>query len=135
MSTNLSSSYSMIPGNTLLVCILCRFSETQSKDEKIPGQVLFDQLQQRLIESDPKTINLRPVRCMGACSQACTAAFMAPNKLTFILSQLSPTDSVPDLLEFSRQYAASVDGKVHFRERPATVKQKIHAVLPPIPQH
>jgi predicted metal-binding protein len=120
--------------DTLIVCILCRFSETQfSKTESIPGQILFDRLRHELAQSDQEIINLQPVRCLGACSHACTAAFMAPNKLTFILSQLSPTDSVPDLLEFSRQYRACSDGKVPFKERPATVKQKIHAVLPPLP--
>ncbi|WP_416671365.1 DUF1636 domain-containing protein [Egbenema bharatensis] len=121
--------------DTLLVCVLCRFSEVRPNGETTPGQALFDQLKQRLAESDLKTINLRPVRCMGACSHACTAAFMAPNKLIFILSQLSPTDSVPDLLEFSRQYIATSNGKVPHAERPATVKQNIHAVLPPLPTH
>ena len=121
--------------DTLLVCVLCCFSEAQSRVEAVPGQVLFDQLQQRLAESDPETINLRSVRCMGACSHACTAAFMAPNKLTFILSQLSPTNSVSDLLEFSHQYITASDGKVPYKDRPATVKQKIHAVLPPLPIH
>ncbi|NJO71949.1 MAG: DUF1636 domain-containing protein [Oscillatoriales cyanobacterium RM1_1_9] len=116
-----------------MVCILCRFSAAQSSTvESIPGQVLFNQLSQGLTASDLETINLQPVRCMGACSCACTVAFMAPNKLTFILSQLSPTDSVSDLLKFSSQYLACADGKVPFKERPDTVKQKIHAVLPPL---
>ncbi|MCU0566738.1 MAG: DUF1636 domain-containing protein [Oculatellaceae cyanobacterium Prado106] len=104
-----------------------------SKTESIPGQMLFDQLSHKLAQSDQETITLRPVRCMGACSHACIAAFMAPNKLTFILSQLSPTDSVSDLLEFSRQYIAASDGKVPYKDRPATVKQNIHAVLPSLP--
>ncbi len=122
--------------DTLLICTLCRFSETQSsKTESIPGQVLFARLSHELAQSNQETINLQPVRCMGACRRACTAAFMAPNKLTFILSQLSPTDSVSDLLEFSRQYITYADGKVPYKERPATVKQNIHAVLPPLPTH
>jgi predicted metal-binding protein len=120
--------------DTLFVCILCRSSETQlSKTESIPGQMLFDRLSHEIAQSDQETINLQPVRCMGACSRACTAAFMAPNKLTFILSQISPTDSVSDLLEFSHQYIAAPDGKVPYKDRPATVKQNIHAVLPPLP--
>jgi predicted metal-binding protein len=72
---------------------------------------------------------------MGACSQACTAAFMVHNKLIFILSQLSPIDSVSDLLEFSYQYISASDGKVPYKDRPATIKQNIHAVLPPLPTH
>jgi predicted metal-binding protein len=120
---------------TLLVCILCRFS--QSKRERgglSGGQFLFNQLQENLAswqESEP--INLQPVRCMGACDRSCLVGFMAANKLTFIFSQISPTDSVPDLLEFSRQYLACLDGKVPFKERPVIIQQKIHAVLPPLP--
>lgn len=121
---------------TLLVCILCRFSQTEARQAGLSeGQSLCDRLKDGLQASGDACIRLQPVRCMGACNHACTAAFMAPNKLTFILSQLSPTDSVPDLLEFSRQYLATSDGKVPYKDRPATVKQKIHAVLPPLPTH
>ncbi|NJL54517.1 DUF1636 domain-containing protein [bacterium] len=124
----------VMPQDTLLVCILCQYPQTEEKRSGLSeGQALFNQLQNGLKTSSEACIRLQPVRCMGACSHACAAAFMAPNKLTFILSQLSPTDSVPDLLEFSRQYRACSDGKVPFKERPATVKQKIHAVLPPLP--
>lgn len=121
--------------DTLLVCILCRASHTEEVQASLSeGQSLFNRLQAGLETSDEKyPIRLQPVRCMGACDRACTAAFMAPNKLTFILSQLSPTDAVPDLLQFSHQYMASSDGKVPYKDRPVTIKQKIHAVLPPLP--
>ncbi len=119
---------------TLLVCILCRFSQAEARQAGLSeGQALCDHLKEGLKTSSEACIRLLPVRCMGACSHACTAAFMAPNKLTFILSQLSPTDSIPDLLEFSRQYIAASDGKVPYKDRPAIVKQNIHAVLPPLP--
>jgi len=120
---------------TLLVCILCRFAQTEARQTGLSeGQALCDRLKEGLETSSEACIRLQPVRCMGACSHACTAAFMAPDKLTFILSQLSPTDSVPDLLEFSRQYIAAPDGKIPYKDRPATIKQKIHAVLPPLPK-
>ncbi|GAB4336466.1 MAG: hypothetical protein OHK0047_25900 [Leptolyngbyaceae cyanobacterium] len=121
--------------DTLFICILCRASHTEEVQASLSeGQSLFDRLQAGLETSDEKHhIRLQPVRCMGACDRACTAAFIAPNKLTFILSQLSPIDSVPDLLEFSCQYIATSDGKVPYKDRPATIKQKIHAVLPPLP--
>lgn len=118
--------------NTLLVCVLCRFANTTSNGaESSPGQLLFDQLNEAIASSDQAdAIHLQPVRCMGACRHACVVAFSAPNKLTFILSELSIADSVPDLLKFSSQYAACADGKVPYQQRPDTVKQKIHAVLP-----
>lgn len=122
---------------TLLVCILCRFSQTEQEREGMSGgQFLFNQLQEKLKPlEEAEQINLQPVRCMGACDRACVVTFTAPNKLTFILSQLSPTHSVSDLLEFSHQYIAAPDGRVSFKERPATIRQNIHAVLPPLPTH
>lgn len=120
--------------NTLFVCVLCRFSEVHAEPSVThPGQALFDRLSAELAGSDQQDVQLQSVRCMGACSRACVAAFAAPDKLTFVLSGLSPTDSVSDLLKFSRQYGSCLDGKVPYRERPETVKQKIHAVLPPLP--
>jgi predicted metal-binding protein len=118
---------------TLLVCILCQSSQTEERQAGLSeGQFLFNQLQDGLETSSEACIRLQPVRCMGACDRACVVAFMAPNKLTFILSQLSPIDSVSDLLEFSRQYIAASDGKAPYKDRPATVKQNIYAVLPPL---
>lgn len=118
---------------TLLVCILCRASQTEAGQAGLSeGQFLFNQLQDGLETSSEACIRLQPVRCMGACDRACVVAFMAPNKLTFILSQLSPSKSVPDLLKFSHQYIAAPDGKAPYKDRPATVKQNIHAVLPPL---
>jgi len=121
--------------NTLFVCVLCRFSETATEqDQPHPGQVFFNRLRDELARSPQSDLHLQPVRCMGACSRACVVAFAAPSKLTFILSELSPTDAVPDLLTFSRQYSSCSDGKVPYQERPPTVKQKIHAVLPCLPE-
>ncbi|WP_448562539.1 DUF1636 domain-containing protein [Trichothermofontia sp.] len=123
-----------MPQETLLVCILCQSSQTEARQPGLSeGQVLFNQLQNGLKTGSEACIRLQPVRCMGACDRACVVAFMAPNKLTFILSQLSPSNSVPDLLEFSHQYITALDGKVPYKDRPATIKQKIHAVLPALP--
>ncbi|MGG6266560.1 DUF1636 domain-containing protein [Leptolyngbya sp. AN03gr2] len=118
---------------TLFVCVLCRFSASESKAVPQPGQTLFDELRKAIEHSD--AINLQSVRCMGACQSACVAAFAAPNKLTFVLSNLSPTESVSDLLQFGRQHASCTDGKVPYKERPETIKQKIHAVLPLLPNN
>jgi predicted metal-binding protein len=121
--------------HTLFVCVLCRSSEMNREQAEInAGQALFDRLSAGLATCDwHESIRLTPVRCMGACSRACVVAFAAPSKLTFILSDLSPTDSVVELLQFSGQYVACADGKVPYKERPAAVRNGIHAVLPPLP--
>lgn len=120
--------------HTLFVCILCRFSQTEKEQEGLSGgQYLFNQLQAGLEACHLQNhIHLQPVRCMGACDRSCVVAFSAPNKLTFILSRLSPLDSLHELLQFSGQYVACADGKVPYKERPEVVKKGIHAVLPPL---
>jgi predicted metal-binding protein len=122
--------------HTLFVCILCRFPATERSQEGLSGgQILFNQLQDGLKHSGAADrIHLQPVRCLGACDRSCVVAFTAPNKLTFVLSQLPPTDAIPDLLQFSQQYTACPGGKVPYGERPMTIKKGIHAVLPPSPQ-
>jgi predicted metal-binding protein len=74
---------------TLLVCILCRFSQTEREREGMSGgQLLFNQLHEKLEPLEEiGPINLQPVRCMGACDRSCVVAFTAPNKLTFIPGQ------------------------------------------------
>lgn len=121
--------------HTLFVCVLCRTSESdQNQSGLSAGQSLFDQLSEGLADYDwHEAIDLQPVRCLGACSRSCVVAFAAPTKLTFILSELVPTQSVPELLQFSGQYVACSEGKVPYKERPEVAKRGIHAVLPPLP--
>ncbi|MBD2463699.1 DUF1636 domain-containing protein [Oscillatoria sp. FACHB-1407] len=121
--------------HTLFVCVLCRPSEVnQNPHEAIAGQSLFNHLSEGLESCEwRESIHLQPVRCMGACSRSCVVTFAAPGKLTFVLSELSPTKSVPELLKFSEQYIACADGKVPYKERPEAVKKGIHAVLPALP--
>lgn len=121
--------------HTLFVCVLCRFPESdQNQPGLSAGQSLFDQLSAGLAGCDwREAIHLQPVRCLGACSRSCVVAFAAPTKLTFILNELAPTRSVPELLQFSGQYVACSEGKVPYKERPEVAKKGIHAVLPPLP--
>jgi len=119
--------------HTLFVCVLCRFSETEQKTDLSAGQALLNQLTEELERCTwREALRLQPVRCMGACSRSCVVAFAAPTKLTFILNELSPTLSVPELLQFGQQYITCDEGKVPYKERPEAVKKGIHAVLPPL---
>ena len=114
---------------TLFVCALCKFPPTEAEGETASGgQYLIDQLTDQL----EGTVTLQPVRCMAACDRACNAALSAPGKLTFILNDLSPRQSAPDLAEFCRQYAAAETGKVPYGLRSAAIKQATAYVLPPL---
>lgn len=120
---------------TLFVCDLCRFSTVEkSRDGLSGGQYLIHQLQVELeahnLQDD---IQLQPVRCMAACNQSCNVTLAAPDKLTFIFSRLSPTESAAALLTFGQQYAACPRGKVPYRARSAMIREATAYVLPPLP--
>lgn len=120
---------------TLFVCSLCRFStDEKSRNGMSGGEYLIDQLQAELNKHNlQETVHLEPLRCMAGCSQPCNVSLAAPNKLTFILSGLSPTDAIAALSEFCQQYTACPDGKVPYRDRPAMIREATAFVLPPLP--
>ena len=126
----------MTPQATLFVCALCRFSADESTRDGISGgQHLINQLQAELESQNLQTaVHLQPVRCMAACNHACNAAIAAPNKLTFILSELSPTESADAVSKFCQQYVEAPDGKVPYRERSTAIHEATSLVLPPLPQ-
>jgi predicted metal-binding protein len=120
---------------TLFVCSLCRFSRKEPTQNGISGgehliQQLQAELQAKNLES---TIQLQPVRCMAACNEACNVTLTAGEKITFVLSGLSPTESAPDLATFCQQYAAASEGKVPYKERPDIIRESTAFVLPPFP--
>ncbi len=120
---------------TLFVCSLCRFSQAEaSRDGLSGGQYLINQLQAALQARHlQEAVHLTPLRCMAGCSQPCNVSLAAPGKLTFILSQVSPTDGAEAISEFCQQYTDSPDGRVPYRERPPSVRDSTAFVLPPLP--
>lgn len=120
---------------TLFVCSLCRFSQTESsRNGQSGGEYLIQQLEQELAARQlGDRVHIEPLRCMAACDQSCNASLAAPDKLTFILSQLSPTEDAAAVADFCQQYSDSADGRVSYRQRPAPVQQATAFVLPPLP--
>lgn len=121
--------------HTLFVCELCQFAPGEpTREGQSGGQHLIDHLRTELAQGETAaSVTLRPVRCMAGCRQACNASLAAPGKLTYILHQLSPQTAAPDLVAFVRQYLASVDGRVPYHTRSATIQQATAYVLPPLP--
>lgn len=122
---------------TLFICSLCQFSATEASHDDISGgQYLINQMQTELEARNLQdTVNLQPLRCMAACSQPCNVSLAAPDKLTFILSGLSPTESAAALSDFCQQYTDCPDGKVPYRNRSLTIRQATAFVLPPLPTY
>ncbi|MEM8675135.1 MAG: DUF1636 domain-containing protein [Cyanobacteria bacterium P01_G01_bin.67] len=120
--------------HTLLVCSLCRFSETQNKKHGLSGgQHLIEELQKGLEKCEwSDRLTIKPVSCMAACRRSCAVTLAATDKLTFILNQLAPVESAPELLKFVEQYVTSPKGKVPYRERSRVIQQATAFILPPL---
>jgi predicted metal-binding protein len=120
---------------TLLVCSLCRFSQAEaSRDGVAGGQYLINQLRQSLADHQLQDrVQLVPLRCMAGCHQPCNVSLAAPGKLTFILSQVSPTDGAEAISEFCQQYTDSADGRVPYQQRSVAIRKATAFVLPSLP--
>ncbi|MDB9527330.1 DUF1636 domain-containing protein [Oscillatoria sp. CS-180] len=120
---------------TLFVCSLCGFSSGErNRDGSSGGEYLIDKLQQELKERQlDQTVELKPLRCMASCSQPCNVSVAAPNKLTYIFSNVSPTESAAIVAEFCQQHVHSSDGRVPYRERSPAIRAATAFVLPPLP--
>lgn len=108
---------------TLHVCITCRAG--QPAEGEPPGAALA-----RALDPAPPGVTLRPVECLSACSQGCSIALSAPGKWTYVYGRLTPADA-PAILSGAALYAASADGIVPWRERPAIFRKQSLARIPP----
>ena len=108
---------------TLLVCVTCKSDEGQI------GASLFAALAERPWEDG---VALRSVECFAVCKRPCTVALAAPGKWTYVFGDLKPEAHVDDIFAAARRYAASPDGVVPWRERPACFRKGVVSRTPPL---
>ena len=108
----------------LHVCTTCRAGQTLAEDDPRPGQLMLDAL--AALAPD---VDLRPVTCLSACDQGCTAAITMPGKWTYILGRLDPALAA-DLVEYAGIYAAHPTGSVLPSRRPASLARMVVGRVP-----
>ncbi len=77
-------------------------------------------------------MTIEPVECLAVCKRACTVAFKADGKWTYIVGDLDPALHVPDIVAAASAYDRSDNGIVAWRERPLTFRKGVIARVPPI---
>jgi predicted metal-binding protein len=82
------------------------------------------------LPADP-AVRLVPIECLGVCRRPCTVAFSAPGKWTYVYADVDPAAGAADVLAAAGRFAASADGMVPWRERPASLRQGLIARVPP----
>lgn len=111
----------------LHVCTTCRGIAPET-DPEAPRQGLA--LLRALAAQAPDQVQIRGVECLSACSQGCAIALNAPGKWSYVYGRLTPEDAA-EIAAGARAYAATADGVVPWRERPAIFRKQSLARIPP----
>ncbi len=110
----------------LSVCISCK-AGLAPEGEPLAGE----RLHAAISAAAPEGITVRPVMCLAVCGAGCTVALSAPGKWSYVYDRLTP-DLAADILAGAAAYAASPDGIVAWRDRPASMRKCTRARVPPL---
>ncbi len=112
----------------LLVCTRCRAMGASEEPPERPGTILA----RRLRHLAPESVRVCEVECLSNCSQGCTIALRGGDRWTYVYGRIAAEDDLAEIFEGVRKYAASPDGIVPWRERPAHFRKNCIARIPPI---
>jgi predicted metal-binding protein len=118
---------------TIFVCVSCRRSLGDAEESfDQPGRGLVDALQARLRDRGQAGVTVTPVDCLAVCKRPCTVALAAADKWTYLIGDLDPCSHAEEVVSAALSFAASENGIVPWRERPASFRKGVIARVPPI---
>lgn len=122
---------SLTPITEVIVCTTCR-PPGASRDEPAAGTLLFEAVQAAQGRGAEPLVRVRGMACLSSCSRACSVAFQAPGKHTYLFGDLVPdAETAEHVLVCAGLHAAASDGNLLRNERPARLRSGILARLPP----
>ena len=118
---------------TIFVCVSCR-RPLGDVDESFdtPGRDLVEALQARLKDDGQESVVVTPVDCLAVCKRPCTVALSGADKWTYLIGDVEPDRHADEIVAAARSFAASENGIVPWRERPASFRKGVIARVPPI---
>ncbi|MDO9436589.1 DUF1636 domain-containing protein [Hydrogenophaga sp.] len=127
----MTSSASLFPITEVIVCTTCR-PPGASRELPPAGAALFEAVQAVQERGIAPTVRVRGMACLSSCGRACSVAFQAPGKHTYLFGDLVPdAETAEHVLLCADMHAAAVDGNLLRNERPARLRSGILARLPP----
>jgi len=105
-------------------------------DSPTTGQQLYEIIQEEMAGTPiEQTLNLQPMRCLGACSRSNSIAFSGIGKFTYQFGDLDQRDpaTLDAIMEFAKIYLKTGDGYTKSRQRPEGMKDNILSRVPPLP--
>ena len=120
---------------TIFVCVSCRRQIGDSEEAfDLPGPALAEALCARLRTGGHTHVAVAPVECLAVCKRPCTVALAGAGKWTYLIGDLDPAVHLEEIFAAALSFAASENGIVPWRERPASFRKGVIARVPPIPQ-
>jgi predicted metal-binding protein len=118
---------------TIFVCVSCRRSLRDAEGSfDQPGHDLADALQAHLRSGGQTNVTVTPVDCLAVCKRPCTVALAGAGKWTYLIGDLDPDSHADEIISAALSFAASENGIVAWRERPASFRKGVIARVPPI---
>ena len=118
---------------TIFVCVSCRRSLGDAEESfDQPGRGLAEALQARLRDGGQTSVTVTPVDCLAVCKRPCTVAWAGAGKWTYLIGDLDPDSHAEEIVSAALSFAASENGIVPWRERPASFRKGVIARVPPI---
>ena len=118
---------------TIFVCVSCRRSLGDAEESfDQPGRGLAEMLQARLRDGGQTGVTVTPVDCLAVCKRPCTVALAGADKWTYLIGDLDPDTHAEEIVAAALSFAASENGIVPWRERPASFRKGVIARVPPI---
>lgn len=116
------------PMTEVIVCTTCR-PPGASRELPAAGALLFDAVQALPV---PPSVRVRGMACLSSCGRACSVAFQAPGKHTYLFGDLVPdAQTAEHVLVCAGMHAAAPDGNLLRNQRPERLRSGILARLPP----
>ncbi|WNZ26122.1 DUF1636 domain-containing protein [Leptolyngbya sp. NK1-12] len=117
--------------HVLFICKSCNSIHSKEIDyEKAEGTVLLNQLldlHQHWFDRDE--LEIRAVGCLWTCSRPCSVAFSAPDKATYLFTNV-PATAAEALLQFGQLYLTSKEGDIPWKQFPEVLQSTEVAKIP-----
>ena len=116
----------------LFVCKSCHPDEERPENQPADGAQLLDRLNRLSAEQFPlNELEIQPVGCLWTCDHPCSVAFCAPNKATYLFTNV-PATAATALLQFGALYRTSKDGDIPWKQFPEVLQSTSVAKIPAV---
>lgn len=112
------------------MCTACRNGDDA---DSRPGALFVEALRARAAARSLE-FAIEPVECLAVCKRPATLALAAPGKWTYVIGDLDPDLHVDETIDAALAYAASENGIVPWKERPASFRKGVVSRIPPLKQ-